>query len=270
MTGSGKTAAFLLPILHRLIDKPRGTTRALVLTPDAGAGGADPRGPQRPRGAHAGHRRRGLRRRRRWDRRSTPSAAASTCSSPRPGGCSTTSGALREAARRSSTWCSTRPTGCSTWASCPTSGGCCATCPPSGRRCSSAPRCRRPIATLTREMLHNPATINLERKPAPGGRHHAGGLPGAPGAQGGAASSRCSSAATCSEALVFTRTKHRANRLPGVPGQARRSRPSGSTATARRRSAPRRWPDSRTASTACWWPPTSPRAASTSRRWATS
>ncbi len=32
-TGTGKTAAFLLPLLHRLIDTPRGYTKAVILSP---------------------------------------------------------------------------------------------------------------------------------------------------------------------------------------------------------------------------------------------
>src|SRR5260370_1116601 len=32
-TGAGKTAAFLLPILHRLQSLPRGTMQALIITP---------------------------------------------------------------------------------------------------------------------------------------------------------------------------------------------------------------------------------------------
>ena len=69
-----------------------------------------------------------------------------------------------------------------------------------------------PIVTLTRELLHDPATINLERKAAP-----AVGITQAvyPVAQElkPALLAALLERGTMREALVFTRTKHRANRL---------------------------------------------------------
>ncbi len=117
-TGSGKTAAFLLPIVHHLIDKPRGTTRALVLvptrelaaqvnddlrdlavhTPVSGAAvyGGVSHGPQE----HAF--------------RSGVDILIAT-----PGRLlDHLRASVREARASSSSSCSTRRTGCSTWASC--------------------------------------------------------------------------------------------------------------------------------------------------------
>jgi ATP-dependent RNA helicase RhlE len=69
-----------------------------------------------------------------------------------------------------------------------------------------------PIAELTREMLHDPATINLERRSAP-----ATGITQAvyPVAQGvkGALLLKLLQSEGIRDALVFTRTKHRADRL---------------------------------------------------------
>ena len=92
VTGSGKTAAFLLPILHQA-HRPAARHDARAGDhADARAGGADSGGSQRPRGAHADHRARRSTAASAWGRRSTPSAAAWTCSSPRRAGCSITSG----------------------------------------------------------------------------------------------------------------------------------------------------------------------------------
>ena len=123
MTGSGKTAAFLLPILNHLIGKKRGVTRALILTPtrelaaqieehakeltvhtplsSAAVFGGVSMGPQE----HA------FRTRRRPPDRDARAA------------CSTTSASLTRSSTTSRSSSSTRPTGCSTWASCPTSAG---------------------------------------------------------------------------------------------------------------------------------------------------
>ena len=143
MTGSGKTAAFLLPILHRLIGKPRRHHPRADSHADARAGGADPRGLQRARGAHAADRRGGLSAASAWGRRSTRSGRRGR--DRRHAGPAARS-LPRDRTRSSMGWstsCSTRRTGCSTWASCRTSGASSGTSRRAGRRCSSARRCRR-------------------------------------------------------------------------------------------------------------------------------
>ena len=109
-TGTGKTAAYALPILHRLLSGPRGTLRALVLAPtrelaeqicdSPSANWA----PDRPDGDHH------LRRRGHRTRRCAPCAAAPTSSWRAPGACWTTSDSARSTFRNSRCWCSTRPT----------------------------------------------------------------------------------------------------------------------------------------------------------------
>ena len=121
-----------------------------------------------------------------------------------------------------------------------------------------------PIAQLSREMLKNPFTVNLERKAAP-----AVGITQAvyPVPQNLKAPLLLEllKRGDIKNVLVFTRTKHRANRLAESLDEARRRRASASTATAARRSARRRWPGSRRAATGSSSRPTSPPAASTSR-----
>ena len=70
-----------------------------------------------------------------------------------------------------------------------------------------------PIVQLAREMLHDPVTINVERKAAPAIGITQAVYPVPAGAEVRAARRACSSAATCQSVIVFTRTKHRANRL---------------------------------------------------------
>ncbi len=261
-TGSGKTAAFLLPILHKLIDKPRGTTRALVIaptrelaaqiledlndlavhTPITGASifGGVGMGPQE----HAF--RSGV-----DVLIATPGRLLDHLRAPYAKLTHLEFLVLDEAdrmldmgflpeirkilryvpAKRQTLFFS-------------------ATMPPE-------------IAALTGEMLRNPATIQRERQAAPAVGDHAGGLSGLAGAQ--AAAARGAAAAGRREAGARLHAdeapRQPARRAPRAGG---RRAPSASTATARRRSARRRSTASSGARFPCWSRPTSRRAGSTS------
>ena len=132
-TGTGKTAAFVLPALHRIAAQPNAPVgqhrmssvpRVLVLAPTREL--AQQVAEQAVRYGQ------GLKRAHRVPlrRRAVPGAeprscsAASTCWSPRPAASWTTSSAAASTCRSCRCWCSTKPTACSTWASSTTSSAC--------------------------------------------------------------------------------------------------------------------------------------------------
>jgi ATP-dependent RNA helicase RhlE len=210
-TGSGKTAAFLLPILNQLLERPRGTTRALVVTPTrelaaqivkefeeiavhtrlsgAAVFGGVGMGPQE----HAFRTGVDL-------IVATPGRLLDHLKSPYAKLDKIEHLVLDEADRMLDM----------------------GFLPDIKRLLKYLPTKRQtlffsatmpaPILSLTRELLHNPATINLERKQAP-----ASGITQAvyPVAQDLKSSLLAAlfERGIMKEALVFTRTKHRANRL---------------------------------------------------------
>jgi ATP-dependent RNA helicase RhlE len=210
-TGSGKTAAFLLPILNHLLNRPRGTTRALVVTPTrelaaqivkefeeiavhtrlsgAAVFGGVGMGPQE----HAFRTGVDL-------MVATPGRLLDHLKHPYAKLDKIEHLVLDEADRMLDM----------------------GFLPDIKRLLKYLPTKRQtlffsatmpaPILALTRELLHNPATINLERKQAP-----ASGITQAVYPVGQELKSALLAALLdrdiMKEALVFTRTKHRANRL---------------------------------------------------------
>ncbi len=236
MTGSGKTAAFLLPILNRLMGKPRGTTRALILTPTRELA-AQIEEHLRQLAVHTPLPARRCSAASAWGRRSMPSAAAWTSSSPRRAACSTTSSS-RTPSWRLEVLVLDEADRMLDMGFLPDIKRVLKHLPAKRQTLFFWPPCPRRSSGSRTELLHDPATINLERKSTPAIGIRQAALPGEGGAQAGAVRG-ADAPRDESGAIVFTRTKHRANRLSeiltkeGVPN----ARIHGNR---RRRSAPRR------------------------------
>ena len=165
-TGTGKTLGFGLPLLQR-IDTDRAQTQALVIVPtrELRIQVADDLTVGAGRGVTSIAVYGGVG----YDEQIEALTAASTSSWARPAALWTCSGAATSTSPRSAGWSSTRPTRCSTWASCPTSNACWPPCRRTATRCCSRPPCRprsssSPAATRTTRSSWAP-TVALETAP---------------------------------------------------------------------------------------------------------
>ncbi len=267
-TGTGKTAAFALPILQRLAAakdraQPKSAARADPRA-DPRAGRADRpqlRNLRRDLGLRLAHH---LRRRRHGRQVDTLQRGVDILVA--------TPGRLLDlierramsSSARSRSSCSTRPTACSTWASSATSAASSPRCASERQTLLFSATMPPEIAKLADRSCTNPARVEI----APAAPHRRADRPAralrrTPRRKRALLSHLLADAAI-ERVIVFTRTKHGANRVAealeqaGVScrGDPRQQVPERAPAGARRLHAAAR--------PACWSRPTSPRAASTS------
>ena len=273
-TGTGKTAAFALPDPRAAgaaatgEGSERARARAHPRAGDAGVRGHPPlrAGPRGPGAADL---------RRPADRPPAPRAQprASTSSWPRPAGPSTTSGAAPSTSPPSRSWCSTRPTRCSTWAS-PTTSRRSSTPPPTRRQtvlfsATMPPRIER----IARKHLTDP--VHDQDRPAAGRRRArrrwcARRRTWCRGRTSPPRSAASSTSRRRRRRIVFCRTRNEVDQLTEtLNGRGYRAEAlHGGLNQEQRR--PGDGPGARRHRPTCWSPPTWPPAASTSTCSATS
>ena len=197
--------------------------------------------------------------------------------SPRRAGCSTMPASGRSTSARSRSSSSTRPTACSTWASSATSATSSRCCRRGVRTSSSAPPSRTRSARSPTGCSKDPASVQVTPAQHAARPRRAGHPPGRPRAKARAAQRTSCAPGRIDQALVFTRTKHGADRLAeqlnrdgiAAVGHPRQQEPAAARARARRlqgrprhaagrdggrRARPRHRGSSRTSSTSsCRW-----------------